>query len=127
MKGMINVDIRFIWRAFVSGVVMAFVGVLSPAKTAVQGGPPVTARRPVTDSFHGVDVTEDYRWLEDSGSADVIAWGEAQTEYARGILDNLPGVDAIRGRVTEILGAETVQYYDVAYREGRFFAMSTLR
>ena len=33
---------------------------------------------PVTDSFHGVEVTEDYRWLEDAAAQETMAWTKAQ-------------------------------------------------
>ena len=33
---------------------------------------------PVTDRFHGVEVTEDYRWLEDAAAEETVAWTKAQ-------------------------------------------------
>ena len=46
-------------------------------------GPPPTKKEPVTDTYHGVAVTDDYRWLEDWNNKDVKAWSEAQNAYAR--------------------------------------------
>ena len=40
---------------------------------------PVTARRAVNDVYHGVTVTDDYRWLEDSNDAAVKTWSERRT------------------------------------------------
>ena len=85
--------------------------------------PPETRTEPVTDQFHGTQVTEQYRWLEDGESSEVRAWSDAQNAYARGVLDNLPGVDGIRARVTEIMAAETVAYWAVEPRGGKLFAM----
>jgi Prolyl oligopeptidase, N-terminal beta-propeller domain. len=36
------------------------------------------ARIPMTDTYHGVDVSEDYRWLEDASFKETIAWTKAQ-------------------------------------------------
>jgi len=95
----------------------------NPAHSASARTPPVTARVPVLDTYHGITVTENYRWLEVSDDPKVQAWGTAQTEYARSILDHLPGVEAMRGRVTKILGAKTVSYSDISERGGNFFAI----
>jgi prolyl oligopeptidase len=65
-------------------------------------GPPPTPRRPVTDRYHGVEVVDDYRWLEDGSSDEVKTWSDRQNAFARGILDALPGVDAIRRRAGEV-------------------------
>ncbi len=99
-------------------VVVAGVMTLSAAAQ-----PPATERRPVSDTYHGTEVTEDYRWLEDWDDADVKAWSEAQNRYARSVLDRLPGVEAIRARVTEIMTAKTSRYYDVKYAGGNWLAM----
>ena len=69
---------------------------------------PVTPKIPVTDTYHGETVTDYYRWLEEGSSDEVRNWSDAQNAHARSILDNLPSVDAIRDRVTEILTAKTV-------------------
>lgn len=44
--------------------------------------PPVTPRVPVTDTLHGVILTDEYRWLEDKTNPEVIAWTKAQHESA---------------------------------------------
>ena len=49
-----------------------------------------TPRVPVTMSYHGVDVTEEYRWLEDGSSEDTIAWTRAQQQLTGTYYDALP-------------------------------------
>src|SRR5215467_166602 len=44
--------------------------------------PPQSAVEPVTEIFHGVSVTDPYRWLEDQNSPRTRAWLEEQTDYA---------------------------------------------
>lgn len=85
-------------------------------------GPPETPTSPVTDTYHGVTVRDDYRWLEDWSDPKVKAWSEAQNQYARSVLDNLPGVEQLRARITEILSAQTVRYGGIAWAGGQVFA-----
>ncbi len=81
--------------------------------------PPHSTLEPVTDVFHGVPVTDPYRWLEDQDSPRTRAWIEEQTHYARAYLDSIPGRDRIRERIREFL---TVETYDSLQKAGsRYF------
>ena len=84
---------------------------------------PPTPRRPVTDTYHGTVVTDDYRWLEDWSSQEVQAWSEAQNAHARATLDRLPGVAVLRDRLTKIMAAKTTTHRQFAARAGRLFAL----
>lgn len=62
--------------------------------------PPPTRAEPVTDTVHGVSITDDYRWLEGDNSVEgdwgkmtpeIAAWTDEQNAYTRAFLDNLPG------------------------------------
>ena len=92
------------------------LAVSAPTMPRTQAAPPATRTEPVTETFHGVDVTEHYRWLEDAANSEVQAWSDAENAYARAILDKLPGVAAIRARVAEIMSAETTSYWGVQAR-----------
>lgn len=85
--------------------------------------PPATPTKPVTDILHGVTVTDAYRWLEDWNDPAVKAWSEAQNTHARGVLNALPHVDAIRSRVTEILSAQSISYGGLEFAGGQLFAI----
>ena len=60
-------------------------------------------RVPVTGTFHGVEVTEDYRWLEAAGSDETIAWTRAQRDRCRTYFDGIGWRNALRARVEELL------------------------
>ncbi len=102
-----------------------FLVVFLTLRTYCCGSPPVTEKQPVTDAYHGVEVVDDYRWLEDWTDPRVKRWSELQNKNAREVLDNLPNVAAIRGRVTEIMSAPTVGYTGVALRDGKYFAIKS--
>jgi prolyl oligopeptidase len=81
------------------------------------------ARIPVTDIYHGVEVTEDYRWLEDASVGETIAWTKAQQQRTRAYLDGIPWRDALRARVEQLLKAETTTYKQLMSGGGTFFAL----
>jgi len=81
--------------------------------------PPHSTAEPVTEIFHGVSVTDPYRWLEDQNSSRTRAWIEEQTRYARSYLDALPGRERIRERIREFLAVETYDSLQIA--GGRYF------
>jgi prolyl oligopeptidase len=47
--------------------------------TLAIGQIPATPKRPVTDTYHGVKVTDDYRWLEKDADPEVKAWSAPRT------------------------------------------------
>ena len=73
-----------------------------------------TLRDPVTTSYHGVEVTEDYRWLEDGSSEATTAWTEAQRQLTAAYVDAVPWRGALRTRVEQLLRAERTTYRSVA-------------
>jgi len=83
---------------------------------------PETPRKPVTDSYHGVRITEDYRWLEDGSDPAVKAWSAKQLELTRSVLDALPARPGLQARFKEVLGSAPVRYYGFHHR-GALFAM----
>jgi prolyl oligopeptidase len=52
---------------------------------------PETPARPVTDTYHGTEVVDPYRWLEDVNDPEVRAWAASQTKLTRSVLDADPG------------------------------------
>src|ERR1700680_4194565 len=44
---------------------------------------PATPKRPVSDTYHGVTVVDDYRWLEDDANAGVKGWASEQNGGTR--------------------------------------------
>jgi prolyl oligopeptidase len=82
--------------------------------------PPPTSVEPVTETLHGVEVTDPYRWLEDQNSPRTRAWLEEQTAYTRKYFDAIPGREQIRERVRELLAfKETIsEPWNVS---GRYF------
>ena len=81
--------------------------------------PPVSRVEPVDEEFHGEQVPDPYRWLEDGGSDEVRAWVAAQNAYTEETLSRAPGCEEIKRRLTELLQTDTVGVPVV--RNGRYF------
>jgi prolyl oligopeptidase len=54
------------------------------------GSPPIARREDVVDTYHGFDVLDPYRWME-TPSDEFDKWLTSQNDYARRLLDGLPG------------------------------------
>lgn len=81
--------------------------------------PPFSEMETVTEPYHGVSVTDPYRWLEDQGSPRTREWIETQAQYARCYLDSSPGRSRIRDRIRELVDVEGYDSLQVA--AGRYF------
>jgi prolyl oligopeptidase len=92
---------------------------------ATPSAPPQAEVKPVIDILHGTKVLDNYRWLEDGKNPKTQKWVEQEMAYTRGILDRLPGRDAIHKRLTELLSIGSVNppviaghHYFYTKREG---------
>ncbi len=124
-------------------VVLPMVGLLAasgPAPARADGAPavpavaeaspaappatrPETRKAPVVDRYHGVEVVDDYRWLESWDDPAVRAWSDAQNAYTRSLLDRLPGVEALRRQVTAIRKIEVPRYSRLTPAGGKLLAL----
>jgi len=84
--------------------------------------PPAAEKRPVTDSYHGIKVVDDYRWLENWDDPAVKQWSAAENTRTREYLDALPSRPAIKQRLEALIGA-SAGYFALQYRSGTLFAM----
>jgi prolyl oligopeptidase len=96
---------------------------VSCKKAAQATKPPATEVRNVSDVYHGVEVVDPYRWLENWNSPEVQAWSNGQNAYCRRFLDALPARAEIGARVKEIEDATSVSYRSLVWRTGRLFAV----
>ncbi len=85
--------------------------------------PPKTEKIPVTDSYHGVSVVDDYRWLENGDDPKVKAWVDAQNAYSQAYLSKLPQRAGIVDFLKATRQKAQVQYSDLVYAGGRLFAL----
>ena len=80
---------------------------------------PQTRKGDVVDDYHGTEVSDPYRWLEDTESEETADWVEAENLATFSFLDGISEREIIRQRLTELWDYER---YGVPFSEaGRYF------
>ncbi|SRR5579862_923101 len=82
-----------------------------------------TPKHPVTETYHGVEVRDDYQWLEKTKSPEVKQWVEEENSATRAFLDKLPGRAAIEERLTKLYKDSSPVYGGLVSRQGLLFAL----
>jgi len=100
----------------------------APDSTTASGARPFTypsARKSdQVDSYHGVQVADPYRWLEDPDSPETRAWISAQNMLTTTFLNAIPQREALRARLGALWNYEK---YDTPVKRGDryFYALNT--
>jgi prolyl oligopeptidase len=84
--------------------------------------PPATRTKTVTDDYHGVQVAEEYRWLEDTNDPEVKDWVQGQNTRTQAYLDALPARSALRRRLQRAYQESSPRYSDLRQEGGTLFA-----
>jgi len=71
------------------------------------------------DDYHGTKIADPYRWLEDTDSADTMAWVQAENKLTFSYLDQIPYRPAIHERLTKLWNYE--RYGVPEQHGGRYF------
>ncbi len=80
---------------------------------------PSTNKVEQIDVYHGVEVKDPYRWLENPDSTESKAWIEAQNQLTFGYLSQIPAREEIKQRVTQLWNYEK---YGIPFKRGdRYF------
>jgi prolyl oligopeptidase len=77
-------------------------------KHAVPRAFPATRTDSVVDRFHGVEVRDPYRWLEDDDASEVKSWTAQQNAFLREALDGFPGRAWIDKRLRRLFASNTL-------------------
>ena len=90
---------------------------------SISAAVPPTEKRPVTDEYHGVQVVDEYRWLEEGDSAAVKAWTAAQNQYSRTWLDSRVDRSGIESKLKALYAKDTPSHTGLVARPGLLFAL----
>jgi prolyl oligopeptidase len=65
---------------------------------------------PVTNTYHGVAVVDDYRWLENTEAPAVRSWSQAQNARTHQYFNSLSFRDGVAQQLNELLADESASY-----------------
>ena len=65
--------------------------------------PPKARVAAVVDDYHGRQISDPYRWLEDTAAAETRQFVEEENAYTRSILENLSGRDELYRRIARLM------------------------
>lgn len=114
--------IRGVAASTTFGMMVAALTLASAAHAADPAIPP-TAQHAVTDTYHGVQVSDPYRWLEDSADPKVHDWSVAQDTRTRQYLDALPQRDRIYRQLLAQTSATSSSYHGLYAAGGQVLAL----
>jgi prolyl oligopeptidase len=80
---------------------------------------PKTRTDNVTETIHGVAITDPYRWLEDQDAPETRAWLKEQIDYTNALLGARPERETIKARLEKLFKIDT-QGVPIE-RGGRYF------
>src|SRR5260221_2632296 len=94
-------------RASVShSLVMLIAGGTASLMLAADGAsrpaPPATPEHDVVENYHGRQVHDPYRWLEQAGAAAVVQLIDSQNAYTDAVMNGFPDHGASITRVCEL-------------------------
>jgi len=69
---------------------------------------PITEKKKVTDTYFGVEVVDNYRWLEDDRSKETAQWVEQQNKLTFGFLNQIPIREQLSDRLEKVWNYEKV-------------------
>lgn len=110
-----------VWSQAVA-LTLAVVGIWAcglRAQSSQELRAPMTRTEPVKDNYHGIEVIDPYRWLEDQHSPATRAWIDAQNKHTQALLDAWPQREQLKQCATALMKIDTI---DVpTERNGRLF------
>jgi len=96
---------------FAAALALAVTASLAATEAAAQSGRldyPEARRADVVDTYHGVEIADPYRWLEEPDTPESRAWLAAQDELLEAYLADSPVRDRVRHRIEAIQSFERI-------------------
>ncbi|PKK84034.1 MAG: S9 family peptidase [candidate division Zixibacteria bacterium HGW-Zixibacteria-1] len=98
------------------------IGSCGDSKTSLSF--PETPVRTVVDTLHGVEIADDYRWLEDGKSPEVKKWADEQDKYCRQLLGEYAGRKDLEASIEKLMKIGSMN--SPAVYGGKYFYMKRI-
>ena len=82
-----------------------------------------TPIHPVTNTYHGVSVVDNYQWLEEASSPEVKAWTRQENARTHAYFERLPFREGIAQQLMQLRSDESARYGGLQWKQGRYFAL----
>jgi prolyl oligopeptidase len=112
-----------LWKNVAFIACAGLLGVVGRGGSSEPGAPPVAPTRPVTDRYWGVEVVDDYQYLENTDDPEVLGWVKGQADYTRAHLEAYAHREPLASRVRALTHADTPEYWSIVHRAGLTFAI----
>ncbi len=119
-----TIEIKLVRFLLVAALSLA-VSICHSQRAASRTPYPPAPKQTVIDTYHGVEVADEYRWLEDLAKPETQAWVAQQNQLSRTVLDAAPGRAWVRERVSSLVLSNSRSYDILGLRRGTLFAMKT--
>lgn len=81
---------------------------------------PATKKEEVTDNYHGIEVSDPYRWLEDDNSPATKDWVIKQNEVTNEFLSKIPFRNKVRDELKQMWNYTK---YSTPFKEGDYYLL----
>ena len=78
---------------------------------------PLAAKSEQQDNYHGVNIADPYRWMEDENSVATKTWIAEENKLTRNYLSAIPFRDLIKKRISELYNYTR---YGAPFRKGGY-------
>ncbi len=86
-------------------------------KTSDPQKPPLAEVKQVTETYFGKEIYDPYRYMEDTKDSIALKWIKAQSEYARNILNSIPGRQELIDKMKEFDSRKQAKFFDLQITE----------
>src|SRR6516164_8158210 len=113
------------WRLVKYGVLAAGLAGLVPIETTLGGdfSYPETKRETVIETYHGVAVSDPYRWLECGCSLEVAEWLDRENAITDAYLDKTSQWRVVAERLSVLTKVRSKEYAKFRFVGGRSFVL----
>ena len=99
--------------------IVALIGAMAAGQAKLQY--PTTKKIDHVDTYHGGQVPDPYRWLEDDNSAETGQWVTEQNKVTFGYLDRIPYRAKLKARLEQLYNYPK---YGAPFRRGEYYFFS---
>src|SRR3974390_1993356 len=79
--------------------------------------------QPLTNTYHGTFVVDNYQWMEDASAPAVKEWTRLENERTREYFDHLKYRDGLAQQLMQLRSEESARIFGFEERKGRIFAL----